>query len=786
MDPTDTERPKIRIHHGNARNTPITVGVPFPADAAVGEGAGIVFEDGSERCAQAAPLTPATPGGVRWWELSFLSSGEGPAGVQPDAGPAPAGPPIAAETAAGVVLDNGLGRAVASGEADVPVRILWNDAEGTLRPEVLTEELGACCDLPDCSRTVTILRNGPIRARVEVTGTLAGTGGELDYRLTLEMWKEHPALRVDWMVTNRVPDIQDLHVRRATLRGDWQVGETTERVFRQNAHGTAWKPRDVVNPDPVELVADESGSRVHVADPQMLRDDTEYPFYCSPPTIVTGDWLELRGSNGRVSARPVDFAETRPNALMSRGSELSYHMVPPREDQPLTWPQGRRKEQNLLFAFAGPDDERPPEELAAEARSVFAIGRAQPAPETLRRLGCFDLDRILAFERGKNLRLNAVLSRLCKLQSVASMWDLGDTPDWHYTRGYAGGANQYMPLPGAEEFPRKFSSSGFVFPDALKYFLEPVWTNNEYDVIHTLGIEVMRTGKPDHFRMLRWTARHNVEVDFVSYSDDPWHHRASPFHSHFHNRKGAITSHFWTQGLLQYYCLTGDRDALEVARALGDKIIEVDDSEVREWKFDREIGWALLALTCLAEVGYEKYLEEAGRIADFLRSYDRSRFSGAVNLSAGRAGLSLERQMIDNGFGYSSMIEALDRYEKLVEDEDLTAWFRDLLHDLKDAFWEKIGDGEPVGVRSMVGLMMAIGYERTGEEDFLVAGRLVLETYLESSTPGSEGGQVKPCAMAYRGLHRLLGALERAGQLQQYEYPAHRDHFSDERTIGAM
>ena len=89
---------------------------------------------------------------------------------------------------------------------------------------------------------------------------------------------------------------------------------------------------------------------------------------------------------------------------------------------------------------------------------------------------------------------------------------------------------------------------------------------------------------------------------------------------------------------------------------------------------------------------------------------------------------------------------------------------------------------------SMVGLVMTVGYERTGEEDFLVAGRLILETYLDSSAPGSDGtgGQIKPCAMAYRGLHRLLGVLEREGQLQQYEYPAHRDHFSDERTIGAM
>ncbi|MFW6457512.1 MAG: hypothetical protein ACOC0A_04380, partial [Planctomycetota bacterium] len=154
-----------------------------------------------------------------------------------------------------------------------------------------------------------------------------------------------------------------------------------------------------------------------------------------------------------------------------------------------------------------------------------------------------------------------------------------------------------------------------------------------------------------------------------------------------------------------------------------------------------------------------------------------------------RPGLSLERQMIDNGFGYSSMVEALDRYEKLVDDEEMRTWFIDLLYDLKDAFWEKISDGERVSIRSMVGLVMTIGYERTGDEDFLVAGRLILECYLDSSfmsgmgisrTAGTEGGQIKPCAMAYRGLHRLLGALDREGQLDEFGYSALQDHVQNQ------
>ncbi len=75
-------------------------------------------------------------------------------------------------------------------------------------------------------------------------------------------------------------------------------------------------------------------------------------------------------------------------------------------------------------------------------------------------------------------------------------------------------------------------------------------------------------------------------------------------------------------------------------------------------------------------------------------------------------------------------------------------------------------------------------FERTGDRDFLLAGRLILERWLDlthanptdiSMAAGTEAGCAKPCAMAYRGLHRLLGALHRNGDLEVYEYPALRE-----------
>jgi len=772
------------IHHGHDADTPIVTGCPFPKDLDLSAGAAVRGPEGETSLAQAAPLTKATHNGVRWWELSFLGDVEGEVSVEALDAPLP-GDPLAVAGEGLVELDNGLVHAVlATGPGKPRLRVRWDGGEGTLSPELTAEGLGPCREPVNEEREIAVLRNGPVRAQVEVKGKLAGSGGALDYRLTVEIWKGQPALRVDWMLTHAIPGRVDCTVEEATLRGQWQVGESTERVFCQSAYSAAWVPREVVNPDPVTLIADETMREVHVADPAMLLDDATYAYYLSPPVTPTGDWLELRGSTGRVSAGLIDFAETQPNALTSSAGELSYQLIPP--GKPQRWCQGWRKEQTLLLSFASREGGPEPEELAARATAVFALGRAQPAPQWLRETRCFELDRILSYTPGQHLRISSILDKLCRLTSRATKWDLGDTPDWHYTRGYASGANLYMPLPPMDQFPRAMSESGAIFPDALKYFLEPVWTNNEYDMIHAIATELMRTGKDSHFAMLRWTARHNVEIDFLSYADDPWHHRASPFHSHFHNLKGAITSHFWTQGLMQYYCLTGDRDVLEAARALGDKIIEFNrDEQVRQWKFDREIGWALLALCCLAEMGEAEYLEEAGVIATFLQEYDRAAFSGAVKLSAGKAGRSLERQMIDNGFGYSPMMEALDRYQAMAGDETSDQWYVELLHGLKEALWEKIDEGEPVGARDMVGTVMAIGYERTGEEDFLVAGQLVLEHWVDAAvldfgrgdaSSGPEGGQSKANAMAYRGMHRLLGALDRDGRLARFEYASVREH----------
>lgn len=782
-----TTIPEIVIHDASSQGLPVVTGCPFPA-AGVPDDVfdAVLTASGAKMRAQCAALTPATPAGLRWVELSFLATHAGSARVElaPAEGKAAA---LARATSDGVELSNGQVTVLLSKRRqNAPIAVGIADRKavhplGKLTPEWSDAKGRTYTELTSDARKITILRNGPTRAQVEIAGQLAGPDRKpgLAYRLTVELWKGIDALRVDWMLSHLTPDRAAFDVHRATLRGDWAVGRSPVRHFVQCSHSALYVPRAVTNPAPVSLTTDFTCGPVHVTDPAMLLDSEKYAAYLSPPTVRTEEWLCLCGSDASVAATLVDFCVTRPNQLESRGRRLDYHMIPP--GHPTSWPQGRRKEQTLLLGFtpgnAATDSARRDVALGA-MHALRATSRAQPSPESLKSLQCMDLHVCLPRASGRNIRLSAILAKFCDLDMPGDKWNLGDTPDAWYTRVYPSTPNDLHRLPGAPNMPAQFAAIGHMalWPWSAGEFVEPVWTNNEYDILHTLATEVMRTGSPAHLTMLRWAVRHTVEVDFIAFSDDRYHHRATPFHSRRHNMKGAISSHFWTQGLLQYYALTGDRDALEVALALGDKIIEIDHSEARTWKFDREVGWGLLSLVCLVEVGFDRYRRECDAIGDYLQAYDRAAFSGAVNLSAGHAGRSLERQMIDNGFGYASLVEAMDRWQKVTGRRDTAAWLRTLLLQLKDETWNATRDGAVPTLFSMVPQIMAIGYERTGDRDFLRAGMVTLDAFLASLEPNPAytgfWGHVKPCAMGYRSLCRFLAHADRLGMLDRFEYPA--------------
>src|SRR5690606_2354021 len=88
--------------------------------------------------------------------------------------------------------------------------------------------------------------------------------------------------------------------------------------------------------------------------------------------------------------------------------------------------------------------------------------------------------------------------------------------------------------------------------------------------------------------------------------------------------------------------------------------------------------------------------------------------------------------------------------------------------------WTAIEEGEIPGVRSMTPVMMSIGYERTGDMDFVDAAMVMVDNFLQQASSQDNAaatGYTKANAMLYRGLWRILGHAHALGLLDSYEIP---------------
>jgi len=770
---TDRAQPVIDVAFGDARGLPVSIGVPFPKGQ-VREGTPIAVQTpGSQhRAAGVRPLVRWPDGSARWALLSFGATEPGPHRVEVGITATPPATPVRlTQSNDRYTLDNGMIRVTLAADGAGPIasleahgrKMLANAGDFRLRVD------GSYDSAHEPRRTLRVLEMNDHRARVRIEGAHYNSAGErkLSYRLDVELWANWPTLRLDYQFFNLEPGADFLDVESIGMDVNLALGDKTHRHFLQQNHGHFYVRREVRNPDRVAIVADNQRGSAHVEDAAMLLDDVDYPFYLHAPLVATPSWLGVGDATSSVYMHMQDFAAMRPKRIESIGNRLSFDAWPETAGT-LELQQGRSRRQVVTLAFA--QGEVDSGWIAAHIDAPLTDGRACINNAWVARCGEFDQDRVLP--AGEHIRFEKMFNGVMHLGFPQTMFEWGDTADSGYSRTYIPNA-VVRPKAGAPAMDPVFVSG----PDRkqldMNLFFEPVWTNNEYDAIWAFVCEVMRTGKHDLWMTAQRLVRHNIEVDFLHYSDHKWIHRATPAHSTRHTTTGAYPSHFWTQGLLQYYCLTGDIDALEVAVALGDKTIEnFSDAELRkvQFGFNREIGWAVLALTHLSDItGEARFRTQLEELVNYLMAYDRVNFSGAVNLSNGNARQSLVRQMVGNFFGYASMIEGVDHYARTSGRADVSAWLDQILREILDALTaaHRDGDASP----SMIAQAMAIGYERTGDERFLHAAMISAdEQFAFSSNHGT--GEVKPTATFYRGWVRFFRYTQALRMLDRYEYPA--------------
>lgn len=765
---------------------PVSIGVPF-REGELNEAAPLTVRAPSGELRPAAGRTLARwpDSSARWRLVSFGARETGAHEVLPNADP-PAPQQGVSLTQDGddwVIETDCLALAIGATGPGVFREIRCDGHTYLDDPAKLRFCVDEASTLFESERTVRVVEQSAVRARLRVEGAHYTGSGErrLTYRLDVEVWAGWPAIRLDYRYFHVEPSRPEERIERIALETDWLLDGTPERHFQQKNYGLFYVTRQVFNPAPVAVASDFVQKPAHVEDPAMLLDDIEYPFYLHPPLVVTAEWLGVCGAERAVYMQMRDFIAAKPNRLVSEGSRLDLEVWPANAET-LKLPQGRSLGHTVTLAFMQRDIEAQRTEKVSNAprqaaRGVAAVlgapvheERACVAPNWLAHCGEFDQAQVLPL--GQHIRIEGDLAAMMRLDMPDTKFDVGDTHS-HYSSSYAGLDAARTPLlAGAPDIPRIWPAG-----KPTQTYLdchEPVWTNNEYDAIHAFCNELMRTGRHELWRTIRLAARHNIEVDFLHYSDHKWLHRATPAHSARHTTTGAYPSHFWTQGLLEYYCMSGDEDALEVALALGDKTIEnLTDPELRQgWSFDRELGWSILLLAHLYDITREERFKPLlDEIIDYIIGFDRDGFSGAVNLSAGNDRQSLNRQIVANFFGYASMLEGIDKYAAVTGRADVDEWLQKYCRDLADAAMQAAREGSMPGVNFSVTL--SVGYERTGDKRFLdMIGLLLDRVYWNAPGIRGSGGRIKPLAGTYRGFTRFLGHAMRQGLLDAYEYPS--------------
>ena len=634
---------------------------------------------------------------------------------------------------------------------------------------------------------------GPLRVVVALRGKFAFQKDSwLDFRLRFEFLAGVEGFSLGYTFFNLEPGQDFLPVGALDLQLRLKRNDATNAEYSvcQQTHGLFGLPRIVTTDESLHIAVDDTLSRAYVRNVAALNDETDYPFYMEPPCKTVDLWAQLQIGDAAMIVEMDDFNLMRPKMLHLEGDAARFEMWP-QEAGTLSLQQGRSRQMTIRVALF--DDGA----SASSARSNAAIAqlrdvwRGQLAPQSYAQTEFFDQSRVLPFAPLEHPRFEGWLGAMStNLNSVATFWDLGDTPD-------AGYRSTYMPLGRSRRIrsddggQRWFSTGNHNPAMAMNDMedFEPIWVNNEYDVIFGIGTEFLRTGDLSLFQKLRWFSRHTIDVDFLHYSDHKWLHRAQPAHSARHTTTGAYPSHFWTQGLAQYYFLSADPDALEVIVALADKTIEnLEDPELGKLQsgLNREVGWGILSLVCAYEAsGETRFDEYARRLLDECRE------------------IGVPHDIPVFSFGHTSLLLAVRQYLQVhkgeAEIEPISDWFLAFVdrgvecsraapppaagaekeaghysYDeelaVRGQLFATTGRNGIFGNGTMVMDSLAFAYEISGDEKYLRAGLRSLEAYVSASGLGAGQIEGKPFAMTYRTWINYLKCVAQSGHLREWEF----------------
>jgi hypothetical protein len=410
---------------------------------------------------------------------------------------------------------------------------------------------------------IEVVESGPVRGVVELSGTHTGENGSLfDFRIVIEAWAGKPFLRVDYQFINREDsDSVDLSAIGLTFSASGSdvrmaLGEGTYRTGIKEGEGER-----VLNAQEIIYQGVEHVLEVFYGD-----------FFA--------DWCD--GEKG-VCITPFQAHQNFPKGLKVHEGGIDVGILPEGEG-PIKVLQGVAKTHRMQIYFHDQSmslDEVVVQSLQFQYADVGMLPEAwyrdsgvweDLFPENV----CQRIEtRIIDVADGRNRGLG--------------MMHWGDGPDHGYTQQGRGKGDL-------------------------------VWTNNEYDFPHCMFLYFAKMGERRFRDAGLVSAQHWMDVDFCHYSDDPMKMGGQVIHTAGHVTGGVTPSHEWTEGLLDFYHLTGKREAYDKAISIADNVLR----QLASPKFSklggsqaRETGWAMRGLIAVYhETKDEKYLDACKLIAE--------------------------------------------------------------------------------------------------------------------------------------------------------------------------
>ncbi|MFQ6133829.1 MAG: hypothetical protein ACE5R4_17440, partial [Armatimonadota bacterium] len=670
---------------------PLTFGVPLPRGTLGRVGnVRLLNAQGTEVPLQATVTARWDDGTIKWLLLDFAA--ELPAAPEPDpqeppplAGyfleygsevrPTPSQSPLSVQQADdAITVTTGPTRFEISRTSFAPFSRVWRDANGDA--DFTDAELVSQANpqsglrLEDAEGTLytslgppselAVEQSGPLRATLKVAGPLTAEGETqlFNYEARLHFYAGQPFVRMDLAFANDNVEQTFTNIRSLSLRVP---------VREAGPASCPAVPEPQQGPLSMSHLL-ESLYEVRRGEAAERHDGRQ------------DGWIAARTPTGSVGAAVRNFWQLYPKGLAADGAGIEIGLLPPLDKG--------------LYQSDGEDDYKLYYYLR-EGTYKLKVGVSK-RHELLLAFGPQDLDMAAAASHAQHPLLAAA------------------DPQWYCDTKVFGN----MAAPSQRAFPDYEPKVSAAMDDYLRrrervreYGMMNFgdwwgerginWGNIEYDTQHAFLLQWARSGDLRFFTCGEQAARHHMDVDTIRHHADPGriggvythcighvgdYYARPPVEGKGITRGGLSVSHTWTEGLLDYYFLTGDRRSLETARLIADRY---DSLYTRNYDFSncRVPGWHLILTTAVYDATGDPYYLNAARLI-IERVLERQTPDGGWRrqLVPGHC-LCTPQHHGNAGFMVAVLLTGMKRYHQITGDQRIPESMRRAARFLIEDMW---------------------------------------------------------------------------------------------------